>query len=110
MKLKGVVPLEKQLGLVAATATPPWPSRWLVGRLACSGPTRRRQLGSLRCARRSDRPEYRTLALSTPKKGDRCQSSLFQLLGHLGSAQVVTFNYLMLLDTLLLVEGMHNPG
>ena len=43
-----------------------------------------------------------------PDKGDPGQSSLFSLLGHLGSAQVVTINYLMLLDTLLLVEGMHN--
>jgi hypothetical protein len=49
-------------------------------------------------------------AFSTPKKGDPGQSSLFSLLGHLGSAQVVTVNYFMLLDTLLLVEGMHNPG
>lgn len=45
-----------------------------------------------------------------PAKGDAGQSSLFSPLVHLGSAQVVAVNYLMLLDTLLLVEGMHNPG
>jgi hypothetical protein len=49
-------------------------------------------------------------AFSTPKKGDPSQSSLFSLFGHLGSAQVLTINHLMLLDTLLLVEGVHNPG
>ena len=48
---------------------------------------------------------------STPKKdSDPGQSSLFSLLGHLGSAQVVTINHVMLLDTPLLLEGMHNPG
>jgi hypothetical protein len=47
---------------------------------------------------------------STSKKGDPGQSSPFSLLGRLGSAQVVTINYLMLLDTLLLVKGMHKPG
>ena len=41
-------------------------------------------------------------ASSTSKKGDPGQSNLFSLLGQLGSARVVTINYLMLLDTLLL--------
>jgi hypothetical protein len=38
------------------------------------------------------------------------QSSLFPLLSHKGSTQIVMINGLMFLDALLLAEGMHNPG
>jgi hypothetical protein len=38
------------------------------------------------------------------------QSSLFSLLRHNESKQIVIINRVMFLEAMLLAEGMHNPG